>query len=49
MRAPKQAPSVNRSIAHRSQQAAAAGAVAPSGFLDILGKAAKGALSGVMG
>ncbi|MEM8996201.1 MAG: hypothetical protein AAGF23_15545 [Acidobacteriota bacterium] len=46
MKAPKQAPSVDRSITVRTRQAAAAGVVAPSGWLDILGKAATGAIGG---
>ena len=48
MKAPKQAPSVDRSITVRTQQAAAAGDVAPSGFMDILKKGAMGALTGAL-
>jgi hypothetical protein len=48
MRVPKQAPSVDRSITVRTQQAAEAGAVAPSGWMDILKKGAMGALTGAL-
>lgn len=49
MRTPKQAPSVNRSIADRTRQAAAGGAVAPSLFwLGPIAKAAAGALKGAL-